>query len=547
MSWYNDQSVILCSSTRSKVEVKKVYLLELHEKLYNKPMTQFKSAQEFLEQAEKFQLGPLVTEAPHPETTGMSEQAKSHPLKAMQAFKDVDLDALEIFFKNSATIQRLSKEIFDTLASGNRVYLSGCGATGRLCLNVQRICYAIGHFPEQIIAFMAGGDVALVHSLEGFEDYEEYGARHLNELGFTENDLLIAITEGGETPFVIGTVEEAQKISKRKPFFLYCNPDKALQGVERSERVFANSNIIKVNLNVGPMALAGSTRLQASTVQMLAVGLALFFENEEQRQHNFREFFKFYNDLDVSLFTDFISAEEESYSNGHQIIYQVNPEEAIVVFTDTTERSPTFSLPPFESRSASQLDCDCYIGIDMAETAEESWQALLARTPHQLNWPEADSRTSLKYLQGFDFGRSVNSWRRAYKPIDTFSIHINNGVLEWAFKNNTASLNLKGQHKLFEHLTLKMLLNMHSTLLMGRMDRYESNIMTWVRPSNGKLIDRTARCVLWLLQQKLNFEITYEQVIEEIFEQAKTLKRNEALVLKVFKSLVDDSKTSEAG
>ena len=46
---------------------------------------------------------------------------------------------------------------------------------------------------------MAGGDVALVHSLEGFEDFPDFGARHLVELGFGPNDLLIGSTEGGET------------------------------------------------------------------------------------------------------------------------------------------------------------------------------------------------------------------------------------------------------------------------------------------------------------------------------------------------------------
>jgi N-acetylmuramic acid 6-phosphate etherase len=34
---------------------------------------------------------------------------------------------------------------------------------------------------------------------------------------------LIGTTEGGETPYVIGAVEEADSISARAPFFLYCN------------------------------------------------------------------------------------------------------------------------------------------------------------------------------------------------------------------------------------------------------------------------------------------------------------------------------------
>jgi N-acetylmuramic acid 6-phosphate etherase len=54
------------------------------------------------------------------------------------------------------------------------------------------------------------------------------------ELDFKAEDLLIASTEGGETPWVIGATIEASKISKHKPFFLYCNPDEVLF-VERSK------------------------------------------------------------------------------------------------------------------------------------------------------------------------------------------------------------------------------------------------------------------------------------------------------------------------
>jgi N-acetylmuramic acid 6-phosphate (MurNAc-6-P) etherase len=40
---------------------------------------------------------------------------------------------------------------------------------------------------------------------------------------------------------------------------------------------------------------------------------------------------------------------------------------------------------------------------------------------------------------------------------------------------------------------------------MGRLNRYESNVMTYVRASNYKLIDRAARMV-----KMLKPEVTYE-------------------------------------
>lgn len=52
--------------------------------------------------------------------------------------------------------------------------------------------------------------------------------------------------------------------------------------------------------------------------------------------------------------------------------------------------------------------------------------------------------------------------------------------------------------RLSHHLLLKILINNLSTLIMGRLGRYESNVMTFVRASNYKLIDRAARCVMML-------------------------------------------------
>jgi len=56
---------------------------------------------------------------------------------------------------------------------------------------------------------MAGGDCALIKSVEDFEDHGEFGVQHFKELGVTENDLLIASTEGGETTWVLACAEYA--------------------------------------------------------------------------------------------------------------------------------------------------------------------------------------------------------------------------------------------------------------------------------------------------------------------------------------------------
>lgn len=45
------------------------------------------------------------------------------------------------------------------------------------------------------------------------------------ELGFSENDLLVGGTSGGSSHWVIGAIWKAAEVSKRKPFFLFGNPE----------------------------------------------------------------------------------------------------------------------------------------------------------------------------------------------------------------------------------------------------------------------------------------------------------------------------------
>ena len=52
---------------------------------------------------------------------------------------------------------------------------------------------------------MAGGDYALIKSVEGFEDFTAFGRKQIRDLGVRAGDVVFAITEGGETSFVIGT------------------------------------------------------------------------------------------------------------------------------------------------------------------------------------------------------------------------------------------------------------------------------------------------------------------------------------------------------
>ena len=242
------------------------------------------TADAFLAQKEKFQLGDLPTESPHPKTMQLSDWAKDDVGQGLRVLREVDLDALRRIAEMRHELAPFFHDVAATLESGDRIFLVGCGATGRLSLSLDYLWRRRHPTSDQLRSLMAGGDIALVHSLEGFEDFPDFGARHLVELGFGANDLLIGSTEGGETPYVIGAVEKALAMSHRPPQFLCCNPRQILMDkVERSRRVLTNPHIRSICLDTGPMALTGSTRMQASSVLMLVIGLALDFGRDVDR------------------------------------------------------------------------------------------------------------------------------------------------------------------------------------------------------------------------------------------------------------------------
>ncbi|NDF14383.1 hypothetical protein EB061_03560 [bacterium] len=482
--------------------------------------------EDFLSASRYFSLGHLPTEGFHPATGNLSELSKSGVGTAIGLIREIDLQAFQTVKSALPLIRTLSGEIHATLESGSRVFLSGCGATGRLALaleSVWRSIHAGTPLQNRVQGLMAGGDFALVKSVENFEDFPDYGDRHLADLGFREGDLLIAVTEGGETPYVIGTVHGALRRSKRRPWFLFCNPEDLLaRTVDRSRELIENPSVHKLCLPVGPMALSGSTRLQAATAQMAAVGMALtrnffladFFLNE-------------YPALDLEGFLEpVIEWESGAYLGGSAVLYQTSTY-PIAVLTDTTERSPTFSLTPFEKSNQPGGPCSlCYLSI-------------LGRDPIGLGWPELASPLDLESILEFDFGREAmvkRAERLHPKPqlLLRMDGHHRTGELE--LRTEEFDLRLKStllMDPLAEQLFVKLLLNTLSLLVMGRLDRYEGNVMTWVRASNGKLIDRTIRYLERLSAQRGLPVLPREELARLVFETQPTIESDQPLILAV--------------
>jgi N-acetylmuramic acid 6-phosphate etherase len=503
-----------------------------------------KEALEFLAICKEFRLGKLPTESPHPKTLELSNHAKNNLPAAIQSIKAIDQDVFYKVKELELNIKHLQVEINETIKSGSRVFLCGCGATGRLSLALETI-WKIKHqknkkLGEQVISFMAGGDVALIHSVEKFEDFPEFGERQLLELGFREGDLLISCTEGGETPFVIGATEAATRISSRAPYFLYCNPDDILNiTAERSRSIIANDKIKKINLTVGPMALTGSTRMQATTVLMYFVGLALWFSEESfsEVQKEIERIISFIQETDFDFLEKFIKREAEIYERSEYLFYEADRDLGISILTDTTERSPTFSLYPFENQNDEiKKPSLSYLLFTKAKNKEEAWFELLQRDPRTFYWTEVTQETSHERLMGFDFSSQLINHRKKYLDVihHHFKISLDKekNTLSFSLDELNHTIPLNSLSFLSTHLVLKIFLNSHSTILMGRLNRYESNLMTWVRASNFKLIDRTVRYASHLLELK-GVIVNYDELVHACFHLKDKTPRDESLVLRI--------------
>jgi N-acetylmuramic acid 6-phosphate etherase len=284
--------------------------------------------------------------------------------------------------------------------------------------------------------------------------------------------------------------------------------------------------------------------MQASTVLMLVVGLALEFQRDVVRAKN---------ELDAWLLAwaksplgwlkNFIVEEAQTYLDGDFTCYTAS-DFAMTVFTDTTERSPTFNLAPFDNPSEkTQRRSLTYLALPKTDSADDAWNTLLARAPRPLEWPEVHPKTSREYLYSFDFSRNAIEFRKALLPGRThfpFAIEAVNGKLQWQFRDLNNAVSLSGQSALFDHLSLKMLLNMHSTLVMGRLGRFEGNLMTWVYPSNGKLVDRAARYTQILLAARGRAEFSYDEIVRAQFALKAGLTPKESIVHKTIERLTGE-------
>jgi N-acetylmuramic acid 6-phosphate etherase len=390
------------------------------------PQTAHERAEAFLGIAPDFHLGSLVTESSHPRTSDLSEVARRSAEAGLAALFDVDRDVVDTYCEWSRTWQPASMAgaALQTLSGGGRLFFTGCGATGRLSIQLDSTWRAFWQgrrarglttpppdlWEDRTRSVMAGGDYALIKSVEGFEDFAPFGRKQVSDLGLASGDTLFAITEGGETSFVIGTAWQGVDVGARV-FFVYNNPDDVLRGhVRRSREVLDDPRIVKINLTTGPMAVTGSTRMQATSIELLAMLTVLemllrrLLGTDGRLEEGIGaadsvpgEMRSALAEMHAGLISPavlgplarLVETEERIYRGGGRTSYFADSL-AIDVLTDTTERSPTFCTPPFRKWDDIAASESWAFLFTSTETTENAWPRLLRRAPQTIEWAEQD-------------------------------------------------------------------------------------------------------------------------------------------------------------
>jgi len=388
---------------------------------------------DYVQNKTQFQLHTLLTEQRHPKTWNLSERVQKDAADGLRLLLSVDEDIsrrLDTLTGDPARLELLVGAVEQAILAKNTIYIYGCGATGRLAKQMEsafwrpfwrslradaRVWPKIQPLvspavEDELVGEMTGGDRALISSLEGFEDLQLIGRLQLADRKVRPGDVVICVTEGGETSSVIGTILGALEgwkaegvydpaETRRRLFFVYNNPDDKLLPFARSRQVIEEPGITKINLTTGPQAITGSTRMQATTIETFVIAsaietavervLARSLSRKELERAGFgtpasletrlRAFPGVLDEVrrNIPALAGLTTLETDTYARGRFSTYFAE-RALITVFIDGTERSPTFRLYPLDTTAEPRRKCWIQVWTPAADL-ESAWRAFLGR------------------------------------------------------------------------------------------------------------------------------------------------------------------------
>lgn len=575
------------------------------------------AAKNFLENEKQFHLGVIPTEQPNPRTKNLSATIMRNTVDGVKMILSADLDIPAATLKAFKTeeFKRFIDDIKKAMDNRKQVVLSSVGASGRMAITIDS---AWRHFWQNLVtkipakrkeflemcdvvsSFTTGGDRALVHSVENYEDYMTFGAQQVVDANIGKGDVLVGLAECGLSASINGSVIKADELGCDTYYFYYNPKEILVEHLERVRKVFARENIIKINLFAGNMAVSGSTRMQAATIQLLTVGAGLEVAAMRWLEENLSkeelqvigtgaldleqytvEFQRLIDELSQDEAAKGLAAaieyETETYTKNGLITY-ITHDYLLDIMTDTTERQPTFTLPPFKKFADKDGLVSWAYAKDPLYPNEVAWQHVFRRPIKGLDWTKEDyirmeasqtiidnpPKVASSEVEQYNIGYEDDPSRYSRKPAHLVVLDINGSatpeVMKWFHDNlhkysggvvirmgdipagklydHEIHIPIKLPRTvtdLMTHILVKIAFNLISTGTMAKMGRVWSNWMIQVLPTNKKLIDRSVRIISTIAN------IPYEQACEEFFKsyygREKGQEYRESYVVETLKRL----------
>lgn len=527
-----------------------------------------KEAREFLENDREYRMGYVDAEKPHPLTRRLSQTYAKSTQAGVRMLLSVDREMSLRAEKTLAgkEFAAFADRVRRVIAEGGRVIWSGCGSSGRLSMRLEQswrnaIAKLSAQYPqaadalrsklESVGNIMTGGDYAIIRAAESFEDSTLLGCHQTKLWELGEKDLLIGVTATGETTSILGTAGQALSDGAAVYMLICSDPEPLLEKMGRTRNVYSHPNCFVMYLPCGPMGLTGSTRMQSSSFEQFAGAVALEgalydilqscgidvqFPGYAWYGNSFAGMTaQLMSDQAVQMIAEASDIEQSVYEAGGLMTLYAD-EYLMDVLTDTTERAPTFSTPPFCNSDMKEQPLSWAFVKNPACETEEAWNRCFLRQPRCIEWgnevyaslgfrerdiqkiPDVSRSALQKFIIGKEpmpereQGVSCALWVDAKAAPLCFREQAVRYASSGEFTLEKAGIQLPETNMdLLEHLCLKMMLNVLSTGVMARMGRITGNWMTNLAMSNKKLIDRSARIVSDLCQ------VPYEEALEELF------------------------------
>jgi N-acetylmuramic acid 6-phosphate etherase len=149
--------------------------------------------------------------------------------------------------------------VAESFAKGGRLIYVGSGTSGRIgALDASEALPTFGTGPGMVQFLIAGGEKALIWATEASEDSVELGRADMTRKKPGKRDVVVGIAASGMTPYTISALEYA-KSKGAGTIAIACNRNSPLGEVAD----------IRIEVEVGPEVLTGSSRLKAGTAQKL--------------------------------------------------------------------------------------------------------------------------------------------------------------------------------------------------------------------------------------------------------------------------------------